>query len=244
VAVGGKALTEEQSLNYSVGFTSDLTDNTTLTVDFYLVEVDDRIYRTGDISSGAGTSVSFYTNALDMEHSGVDVVLTSNYDWSGGASTSLTFAFSYNEVDITGQSFVQTPTGPVLPVNAGNVEDIENNFPNERFVLTTNTRFGDDWNLMARANYYGDHFDERGRIGAASSPSAEIDSVVYVDVELAYDVNENLKLTLGAANIFDEFINKIGPPNANRLGNGLEYPRRTPANYEGGSWYLRVGYNF
>jgi iron complex outermembrane receptor protein len=244
VAVGGVALTEEQSLNFSIGFTSDLTDNTTLTVDAYQIDVDDRIYRTGDILKPDGTSISFYTNALDIEHKGVDVVLTSDIDWSGEVSTNVSFAFSYNKVDITGQKSVQTPTGPVTPVSAGNVEDIENNFPNERFVLTTNTRFSDRWNLMARANYYGDHFDERGRIGAASNPSAEIDSVIYIDLELSYDVNDQVRLALGGSNVFDEFVDTIGPPNANRLSVGLPYPRRTPANYEGGSWYLRLNYNF
>ena len=29
-----------------------------------------------------------------------------------------------------------------------------------------------------------------------------------------------------------------------RLSVGLQYPRRTVANYEGGSWYLRTSYNF
>jgi hypothetical protein len=43
----------------------------------------------------------------------------------------------------------------------------------------------------------------------------------------------------GAANVFDSFVNIIGPPNSNRLSVGLPYARRTPTNYEGGSWYLR-----
>ena len=46
-------------------------------------------------------------------------------------------------------------------------------------------------------------------------------------------------MALGAVNIFDSYIDKVGPPNANRLSVGLEYPRRSAANYEGGAWYLR-----
>ena len=97
---------------------------------------------------------------------------------------------------------------------------------------------------MLRANYYGEHFDERGRIGAAESPSAEIDPVLYVDTEVNFFATADLTLTLGASNIFDTFVDEIGPPNANRLSVGLQYPRRTPANYEGGSWYLRAKYQF
>jgi iron complex outermembrane receptor protein len=238
--LGVEALHEEESTNISLGFTSELGESTTLTVDFYRIEVDDRIYRTGDIPlpplpSGLETSISFYTNALDLEHSGVDVVLTSNIDWSNDVFTSLSFAYNYNEVDVTDQTLI----GGFQPVNDGLVEDIENNYPEHRFVLTTSTTFNDQWDLLVRFNYTGSHWDERGRIGAAVDPSAEIGSVIYVDAELGFQITESFKLALGAVNLFDEYISKVGPPNANRLSVGLEYPRRSAANYEGGQWYLR-----
>ena len=244
MALGGEPLTEENSTNFSIGFTTDIGDRNTLTLDYYLVQVDDRIYQTGDITGLMGNTVSFYTNSMDLEHQGIDLVWTSEIDWSSNTSTSVSFAFGYNKVEITGQNIVDTPTGPVTPVSDANVEDIENNFPNERFVLTTNTRFSEKLNMMIRAIYYGDHFDERGTIGAAVEPSAKIDSIIYFDVELAYDINDNFRLAVGAVNVFDEFVDTIGAPNSNRLSVGLPYPRRTPANYEGGSWYARVNYNF
>ncbi len=240
-AVGGTALTEETSLNFSAGFSADIGENTTLTADFYLIEVDDRIYRTGDIAvPGTTNTISFYTNALDVEHKGLDLVLTSNFDWSGDATTALTVAYAYNKVKITGQKLING----VQPVSDGLVEDIENNYPNHRLVATTNTFFGEQWNLLLRANYYGSHFDERGRIGAASNPSAKIGATVYFDAELGFQLNDNFRLALGAVNIFDEFIDEIGPPNSNRISVGLQYPRRSAANYEGGAWYLRGSYRW
>jgi iron complex outermembrane receptor protein len=243
--LGGKPLTEETSTNISFGFTSDVGSATTLTVDFYRIEVDDRIYRTGNIAlpplpSGLETSISFYTNALDLEHTGADVVLTSNVDWSSGASTRLTFAYSYNEVEVTGQKLING----VQPVGDDLVEDIENNYPEHRFVLTTNTLLNDRLNLLARINYYGSHYDERGRIGAADSPSAKIGSVIYVDLELGWQATDSWRLAAGAVNVFDEYVDKVGPPNDNRLSVGLEYPRRSAANYEGGQWYLRGTYTW
>ena len=242
LAVGGAPLSQEKSWNYSLGFTTEFGFSTTLTVDIFKIDVEDRIYRTGDIAvpGVAGASISFYTNALDIDSEGVDVVLSSSYEWSNGATTDISFAFSYNRVEVRDQ----TPVGGILPVSAATIEDIENNYPNERFVLTTNTRFADRWNLMLRANYYGEHFDERGTISAAISPSAQIDATVYLDAELGYDYSENLRFVLGASNIFDEFIDTIGEPNANRLSVGLQYPRRSAANYEGGAWYLRSQYRF
>jgi iron complex outermembrane receptor protein len=240
-AVGGKSLTEETSLNISAGFTADVGENGNLTVDMYKIDVDDRIYRTGDIAVPNTTNtISFYTNALNVEHSGVDLVYTTNFDWSGYTNTDLTFAYGYNKIDVVGQSQVNG----VNPVSDSLIEDIENNYPNSRFVLTGNTSFGDRMNLLLRANYYGKHFDERGTIGAASEPSAEIDATIYFDAEFGYQYTDNLKFSLGAVNIFDSYIDEIGPPNANRLSVGLPYPRRSAANYEGGSWYLKLGYSY
>ena len=244
IELGGKPLAEETSVNVSLGFTSTIGDSTTLTVDVYQIKVDDRIYRTGDIPvpstepGGVEASISFYTNALDVEHTGIDVVLNSNFDWPSSGGTDLTFAYSYNEIDVTGQKLING----VQPVNDGLVEDIENNYPNHRFVLTSNTFFAEKWNFLARFNYYGSHYDERGRIGADVDPSAKIGQTLFVDAELGYQWTDHFRLALGAVNIFDSFPDEVGPPNANRLSVGLQYPRRTAANYEGGAWYLRGTY--
>jgi iron complex outermembrane receptor protein len=240
LAVGGAPLKEEESDNLSVGFTAAINDSTTLTIDAYKIEVDDRIYRTGDIENGLGGSVSFYTNALDIEHRGIDLVLTSTLELIAGLETEASFAFNRNMTDVRDQKEING----VKPVNDGLVEDIENNYPENRFVLNTLTQLNDQLSLMARLNYYGKHYDERGRIGAATDPSAQIDSIIYLDLELGYDVSDDLRITVGGSNILDEYVDKIDAPNANRMSVGLPYPRRTAANYEGGSWYLRANYSF
>ena len=184
-AVGGTALTEETSFNFSAGFSSKLGDRTALTVDLYKIAVDDRIYRTGDIAvptepGGVERSISFYTNALDVESEGLDLVLSSAFDWSSNVTTRWTLALGLNEIDVVGQSLV----GGVTPVSDSIIEDIENNYPDERFVLSSNTDLGSGWDLLLRANYYGKHFDERGTIGAETSPSFEIGETLFVDLEL------------------------------------------------------------
>jgi len=240
LAVGGAPLKEEESFNMSLGFTKDIGDDTTLTVDFYNVEVDDRIYRTGDIANGSGGSISFYTNALQLEHQGFDLVLSSNFELVAGVETTASLAFNHNTTDVTDQTLING----IQPVSDSLVEDIENNYPENRWVLNTFTNLNDQWSLMARVNFYGEHYDERGTIGAETSPSAQIDSLIYLDVELGYDVTENLRVTAGGSNILDTYVDEIGDPNANRMSVGLQYPRRTAANYEGGSWYLRAQYDF
>ncbi|MCY3752297.1 MAG: TonB-dependent receptor [Gammaproteobacteria bacterium] len=268
LSAGGAPLKEEQSVNLSLGFAADLTDllggaNTTLTVDLYRIKIDDRIYKTSgafpaphpdSITTDCNdiralcTNISFFTNALDMESEGVDVVLTSALDWSDAISTDLSFAFSYNEIDITGQSEINGQK----PVSASDVEDIENSYPNERFVVSAFTTFADKVDLMIRANYYGSHYDQRGTIDGPS-PSAKLGSEVFVDLELGYNFNDNLRFLVGASNVFDAFVDKIRPADtcgsqgltcANRWSQGMPYARRAAANYEGGSWYVRAGYNW
>lgn len=243
LANGGAPLTEETALNYSLGLTADLGENTTLTLDGYLVEVDDRIYRTGDIQTAEGNTISFYTNALDVEHQGIDLVVTSIKDWSNDTSTTFTFAYNYNQIEVVGQRQVNG----VNPVSESLVEDIENNYPDSRFVLTANTTFAQNWWFMARANWWGEHFDERGRInGDPGNRSKEIGAVLYVDLELGWDITDKWNVTLGGSNVFDEFPDEISDDGefANRISVGLQYPRRTVTNYEGGSLYLRTSYNF
>ncbi|KZX59014.1 hypothetical protein A3709_15770 [Halioglobus sp. HI00S01] len=243
LASGGAPLTEEKSTNYSLGFTWDIGENTTLTVDGYFIEVDDRIYRTGDIAQPDGTSISFFTNALDVEHTGLDLVLTNDLYWDDSTSTTFTFAYNHNEIEVVDQSLVNG----IQPVSDSLVEDIENNYPEDRLVFTANTRFLDNWWFMFRANWWGSHYDERGTIdGEPGSRSKEIGDLWYVDLELGWDITENWNVTLGGSNVFDEYPDEIGDdgPYANRVSVGLPYPRRTVTNYEGGSWYLRASYNF
>lgn len=240
VEVGGAPLTEEKSINYTLGMTAALSENASLTADFYRIEVDDHIYRTGDIAvpgSTTGATISFYTNALDVVSQGFDVVLASNFDWSGETSTDVSLAYNYNKVEIVGQHEV----GGITPVSNSTVEDIENNYPKSRFVLTALTHLDDNWSFMARANYYGSHYDERGTI---ADGSFKMGATIFIDAEITYNVNDNLHITAGASNLFDSYIDEIGEPHPNRLSVGLQYPRRSAANYEGGSWYLRAGYRF
>ncbi len=240
VSVGAQPLQEETSVNYSLGFTSEFGDNTSLTVDVYLIEVDDRIYKTGNIIDPVGGGqIAFYTNALDVEHTGLDLVLTTGWDWGATASTDITVAANYNEVEVVGQKIVDTPSGPFQPVNDALLVNIENNYPNERAVISANTFFADRFNFLIRLNHFGSHLDENGVIGVNKT---KVDAVTYVDLDFGFQLNDNWRFNLGAINVFDEFINQALPPNANNLSSGLQYPRRAAASYEGGQWYLRGTY--
>ena len=173
----------------------------------------------------------------------MDLVLTSSFTWgNSGVITELSVAWNRNRVDVVSQRSING----ILPVSAASVEDIEASYPRDRIAVSSSTANGSGWNLLLRLNHLGSHYDERGRIGGVDGgpPTRKIGSTLFLDAEFAYEIADDLTLTVGAANLFDVYADRIGPPWANRLDVGLPYGRRTAANYEGGSWYARMNYEF
>ncbi len=225
VSLGGKALEPEESTNFSIGFTTSPVSNMTLTLDYYRIDVDDRIVKTFNIPvvNPLFTSVSFYTNGLNTETQGIDLVLQYNKGWSNGSDTTFNFAWNWNETEVASQNLVNG----VNPVNDGTVFNIENNLPENR-INASAIHTHNQWTFLVRANYYDATIDERN---AREKVGAE----TLVDISATYRVNDNWSVSAGANNVFDAYPNKI----ETRVGNGLPYPRRTPMGYDGGSWYLR-----
>jgi iron complex outermembrane receptor protein len=231
VSLGGTALEPEDAKNISIGFTSNPTDNMTLTVDFYRIKVDDRIVKTQNlpVDDPAFSTVSFYTNALNTETTGLDIVWQLNKAWSNGSFTTFGIGYNYNKTKVGDE---QNQVNGINPVPPGVIFNIEENLPKNRGSVSVVHNM-DAWTFLVRANYYGKTIDERNNrepVGAAT----------FVDLAVTYNFRESWDFTLGASNVFDKFPNKIDT----RLGNGLAYPRRTPMGYDGGMWYLRAVYNW
>jgi len=244
IPFGGQALDPEDSENISLGFSWDIGDSVTLTADVYSIEVTDRITKADriDVSAipvfddlGADT-VSFYTNGLDTDTTGFDLVLTWGLDHSGGSSTDINFAYNHNETEVNNVDVVDPNCGCA---NAGDEIigadlqfNIEENLPNDRASLSI-VHFRDKWSFTLRSNWYGDAWDEL-------NSNEKVDSAATVDLEARYGFSDSLTLVVGANNAFDTFPNK----STSRLSNGLAYSRRTPFGYDGGMWYLRAMYDF
>ena len=245
-AAGGAPLKEETSLNVSFGVnvdTDQMFENSKLTVDVYQIDVADRIYKTQtvpaiDPNTGIGTNVSFYTNAIDIQSRGFDVVYTVPFIWND-ITSDVSIALNRNEVEVKGQSLING----IAPVADADVEDIESSYPKLKLIVTSTTFLTDSVSLMVRANYYGEHYDERGRIGG-TPPTKLLDPTLFFDAEMRYDFSEELRGVLGFVNIFDSYVDTIEAPYANRLNVGLPYARRTAANFEGGSAYFTLEYTF
>ena len=249
---GGQALEPEDATNLSVGFSLNLDNGFSLTADYYQVDVEDRIVKTFNLdvpdtpefADVDFNKVAFYTNGLETETSGFDLVALWSMDWAGGSSTDFSLAWNNNDTKITKVNAIDhdadPATDPVEPVSGGTQFNIQNNLPENRFSFSANHNM-DRLGLTLRANWYDDTVDEQsGRI--------PVSSALMVDIEARYDVNEEWTLVVGANNVFDEYPSTVGensfPTPSVRNHQGLTYPRRSPIGYDGGMWYLKGVFNF
>ena len=235
LALGGKALEPEESLNLSAGFAWSVSDNLTVNFDAYKIDVDDRLLKSRNLSTGDPviTSAAFFTNALQTETTGFDIVAVYDKNWENGSNTNITLAYNNNKTEVVDQNQING----VNPVPNSQVEDIEENLPQDRVNLTLVQSF-DKFTAMVRVNYYGSSLNnENSRITGTKD---RLGSEHLIDLELSYNVNENFVVTLGANNIFDEFPDEV----SSRLAQGMPYPRRSPVGYHGGLWFLKGVYNY
>ena len=258
-ALGAAPLRAETSKSFTVGFTAE-TDNLTLTVDFYRIDIADRFsaISTLDVSAdpsagdayqnflalkGAGVAgaetiggVFYFTNAFDSKTTGIDVVASYPIDWGNGQETAIQFAFNYNKTENDSPASVLDEF-----FNAEDQFDFENVDPNIRWNMTANHAIG-DLSLMARGRYYGE---------SANSNSGtplfvqEFGSTFFVDLEASYQFNDNWRLTFGGRNIFDQFPDKTDRVASNNdQCCGRVYVSGSTVPWQGGYYYGRVSVSF
>lgn len=226
VSLGGKALVPEDAVNISIGLASRVSSSLSLSLDFYNVEVDNRIIKSRSLAVSGDPNfaeAAFYTNTLNTRTQGLDLVAVLRR----GANTDISFAYNYNETEVLSQKQVNG----INPVSDGTVFNIENNLPKHRASVTLNQQLG-TVSAMVRANFYGKTIDERGT-------QEKVGSETLLDVELSYPASPNMRVILGANNVLNNYPDEIDT----RLSQGMPYPRRTPIGYHGGMVYLRVVYN-
>ena len=237
--LGGKALEEETSFNKTVGLAYNLGKSFTLTADYYHIGVANKIFKTTVKDRNSDDEKrSFYTNALDVTHSGFDLVLMGNLMDTIGWDMDTSLALNMNSIKVDKNREV----GGKQVVSEAIIEHIENDYPTMNLVLMTNTRFMDKWNVMARGRYIGNHYDQGGL--ASLDESKQIDSTLYLDLEVGYKAMKNLRVVLGANNVLDTYPTKLDEQEGGGYSAGLVYPRRSAANWEGGSWYVKGTYIF
>jgi len=260
---GAKALKPEDALNVSLGFSAEPMDNLTVTVDYFYIELKDRIALTSQIAIDAGraaeleaagvpgatdfSSISFYTNGFETTTRGIDLVATYSIESDSG-TTDLTASYNWTKTSV--EDF-----DPDV-VRRDRIVGLEHFNPRNRLNLSATHTMG-DFRFLVRASFYDDCVDPDTASGIAKpicvdfsetarNPSGTdecYDSEWVVDVEAAYTFNENYTIIIGAQNVFD---NTPGRDYDSSVGSssGQIYTSSSPFGQDGGFWYARVRAEF
>ena len=246
---GSVPLDAETSKQFTLGLTASPMENLTMTLDYYFIEVEDRIILSSNFTLGAAeraqlivlgvpgantiSQVKFYNNDIKTETSGIDLVATYNLDWSGG-ETMFQLSSNWNKTEITDRPMRTNNLGKTFTfLNNESVFDTENGLPEQRANLTLSHTMLNDITFLARASYYGEYTQ------AATSSLATLQTFgakTLVDLSATWDINDRYSVTIGADNVFDEFPDL---PDFEATS-GRIYRSDGPMSWQGSYYYLRA----
>ena len=251
--LGAKPLDAETSTQFTLGLSATPTDNLVVTLDYYFVELEDRIVLSSDFAittavqdalTAAGipfqsdiAQVSYFTNDLTTETSGIDLVVTYNMDWSGG-NTVLSVAGNWNDTEIKDRVNRGTAASPVYFINDESKYDNENGDPSYRMNVSARHTTGNDVTYSLRGNLYGPY---KNASNSSLATIQEYGRVLQWDTDVSWDLSDEYRLTFGINNIFDTM------PDRDTIGEtccGRTYRSDSVMDWQGTYYYVRGQINF
>jgi iron complex outermembrane recepter protein len=256
VLLGARDLDAEESVSYNLGFVFRPDNGFRLSVDFYRVDIDDRITLSERIGGPEVTQfiedelgvagvlgVRFFTNAIDTQTDGFDVVADCSLDLGPG---SLLLSAAYNKSDTEVRHVDPNPdvlTGLGVDNVLFGVEErntIETASPDDKLVFTAHWT-SDRWSLLARGTRWG----EATRVfnfGGGFEPEQTYGAEWGVDVDVEFAVSEKLRVAVGGNNVLDEYPD-LSSADIGFFGN-LPYDVLHPITFNGAFYYVRTTYSF
>lgn len=249
-SIGIESLKPEKSKSISTGFTFKIPEaNITIATDAYFTRINDRIVLSGqysrptDAQIGAATSpeqaealtlfqqafdlkgverASFWTNGIDSETKGIDLVISQKYDVIQDFVIRNDLALSFNETKRVGDLHI-----PKSIIDAGGEPYIYSFFPESSRVYLEEAIPKLKANLMTTFNIKKlDIYLRNSYFGKVTDPGAtdvnldgfssvyehpEYSAKLVTDLSLGYQINEHLRATIGVNNIGDVYPDRNNP---------------------------------
>ena len=247
-AAGIPPLKEEKSKSYTLGATWSPRNDLQFTLDGYRIDIDDRIVLSGRFDTtdptigaildrlGVGQA-QFFVNSVDTRTKGLDFTASHRMDLGGGT---LRTNFGFN------RSFTRVERIHAPPALQGR-EDVllsdrerlflEDGAPSSKAILGFDYARG-PWEASWKFIYFGPM--TLGTFDGPPIPNQHYADKTSADVSLTYHFNDQVKLTVGGANIFDKFPTKQNP---DETDNGFKY-EAVQFGLNGASWFARLAVNF
>ena len=243
-ARSGGELQPETSNSFSLGLLSEIGP-LNVTLDYFYIEVDNRLslfsseirpsdaplLGVSEISSNV-TNIQYYANDFNSTTQGVDLVVMFPFKLIG-QNDILSLAFNYTNTDLD----VTNPKSPITNIDV--LKEREEGTPRIRSVLTY-AYSQEQVNAMLRVNYYGSFYNAQFN---DASLIEKVSPMVITDVEFSYDITDNLVVALGANNVFDVYPDEYSEGRTSGFL-GAIYPLNSPTGFNGGHYYMRIGWDF
>ncbi|HVI44970.1 MAG TPA: TonB-dependent receptor [Chitinophaga sp.] len=255
--LGIPQLKPEKSKSLSAGFTGRF-GKFSLTVDGYFTHIDDRIVYTDQFSGSNAPGASptdkeiyellrqanankaaFFANAINSETKGVDLVLTYGSRLGKGSfRADLAATASYTQQVGAVKASPKLAGKENIYFSRASRIYLERSVPREKVNLTLSYTVG-KFNAFVRNVYFGSVEE------ATNDPAfyQTFKSKVVTDIALGYKLLKELKLSIGANNVFDIYPDLIANPN-NTTNNQFLYSRRaTQFGFNGRFLFARLELN-
>ncbi len=270
--LGFANLKPEKSTNYSIGTVIRPAARLTITLDAYQVKIRDRILGTGSIYGSGGannfpivteairangnvldptvnqTGINIFTNGADTRTRGVDLVVSYVTDFADYGKVNWTLSGNYNETKALNLNAAPTTLGNIPLFDLEAQSYLETASPKTKVIGSIFYAL-DKFGATLRGTLYG-------KTTAYLSPDGgsyykqTIGTAFIGDVELNYDLTRDLKLSVGANNVFNKRPPNVGlvPGSTNSTvndGNVLDAPLTfSPYGINGGYYYARFNITF
>jgi len=255
--LGIPKLKEETSDSYSLGFTSNL-GKFKITVDGYLVNINDRVIYTGQFSGSNApdatpqdrelydllrlanaTTARFFANAVDTRTMGIDAVFSYSTPLGNGMFRA-DLANTFTKTEIVGD----VHASPLLVGKESTYLDQASRILIERVTPRIKTNLSLDyswnkWNAFVRNVYFG----EIQQPTNVEANRQTLPGRVVTDLGAGYNLTKNLKLTVGANNVFDVYPAQLLL--SSQGTSGILYPNQAPQfGFLGRYVFTRLALNF
>ena len=265
-ALGIPELKEETAFNVSGGVVLKPIEKLWVTVDGFLIQIDDRIVVSGRFSADkvpglkeeAGVEeAQVFTNVAQTRTTGVDVAAGYLYAFDNESVLNLKVALTWADTEVIGDV-----EAPEILVGLENIlfpsqerSMIEEWQPNTRINVSADYIVG-GLTIGGALRYFGEYTVQEG---SGDDPARQTYGGKWLtDIQSNYQLNEGLSLTIGANNLFDQLPdeNEIGQSRGGKLEDGgknvivdspgvFTYSRRSvPFGFNGGLYYAKLSYSF
>ena len=270
--LGIPQLKQEESQSASVGFTAKIPDaKITLTADAYIVRIDDRVVLTDQFvpntpelvtlfNQAGATKASFFSNAIDTESKGIDIVISHKANIGNGLTLKTDLSGTLSSTKRVGSIHASKILEDAGQINSYYSESsrvyLQEAIPRVKANLT-NSMTVKKFDFFLRNVYFGQVTDPNtgdangdGKVDTAiiNGKTVNVEHPVWgakviTDLSVGYKFTESAKIVVGANNLFDVY------PDENleslKSSNQFIYSRNVSQFGQNGRFvFARLSYNF